>query len=347
MSVILVTGAGGYIGSTLVPMLLSEGYWVRAIDRLFFGRDRLPYHRRLEVIQEDSRCLNAGHFAGVEAVIDLVAISNDPSGELFQHATYDINWHSRARNARLAHAAGIRRYLLPSSCSIYGYLTPDRVADENSPPQPLTTYARANWQAEQRALALASERFTSVVLRQATLYGYSPRMRFDLAVNGMTYEAFTTGKLPLMRDGSQWRPMLHVRDAARAVIFMLQADAARISGQIFNVGSPWQVYQIGALGELVASAVPREVSIRWYGDPDQRSYRVGFDKIEQLGYRASLTVREGVEEICDAIQRGVTQRSDDTITLKWYQNLERWHRMVRDTAMYGGMLDIDQPECSD
>lgn len=347
MSVILVTGAGGYIGSTLVPMLLSEGCWVRAVDRLFFGRERLPYHRRLEVIQEDSRCLQAGHFAGVEAVIDLVAISNDPTGELFQHATYDINWHSRARNAKLARAAGASRYLLPSSCSIYGYLAPDRVADENSPPQPLTTYAQANWQAEQEVLALANERFTSVVLRQATVYGYSPRMRFDLAINGMTYGAFTTGKLPLMRDGSQWRPMIHVQDAARAMIFMLQANAAQIGGQIFNVGSTDQVYQIGTLGELVAKAVPREVSILWYGDPDHRSYRVGFDKIEQLGYRTKLTARDGVEEICDALQRGVTQLSDDTITLKWYQNLEQWQRVVRDTAMYGGMLDIDQPERSD
>lgn len=344
MSMILVTGAGGYIGSTLVPMLLSEGYWVRAVDRFFFGRDRLPHHRRLDVIQEDSRCLSAEHFTGVNAVIDLVGISNDPSGELFQQATDDINWHSRARTARLARAAQAKCYVLPSSCSVYGHQPGDGIADEQSPTQPLTTYARANLQAERAVSALADENFTSVVLRQATVYGYSPRMRFDLAINGMTYGAFTTGKLPLMRDGSQWRPMVHVRDTAKAMIFMLQAEPSLINGQIFNVGSTEGVYQIGPLGELVASLVPREVMIEWYGDPDHRSYRVGFDKIKQLGYRTSLTAQDGIEEICEALQRGITQKSDDTITLKWYQNLDQWHQIVKTTAMYGGMLNIEKPQ---
>ena len=340
MKRVLVTGGGGYIGTTLVPMLLDAGYRVRVLDRFFFGRDLLPPHANLEVVIEDSRRLAAAHFDNVDAVVDLVAISNDPSGELFQNATYQINHVSRVRCAELAKAAGVSRYILPSSCSIYGFKEADVIADENSPPEPLTTYARANEMAEQGVLKLADERFCVVVLRQATVFGLSPRMRFDLAINGMTYGAWKTGKLPLMRDGSQWRPMVHVRDTASAQLFMLEIEAARVNGQIFNVGSDENTYQIGPLGQVVAECVPKEVAIEWYGDPDHRSYRVAFDKIEALGYRAALTAADGVAEICAALEAGRIDRTTSTITLDWYKELVAWHRVIRDAEMYGGIIDL-------
>ena len=337
---VLVTGGGGYIGTTLVPMLLDAGYRVRVLDRFFFGRDLLPPHANLEVVIEDSRRLAAAHFDNVDAVVDLVAISNDPSGELFQDATYQINHVSRVRCAELAKAAGVSRYILPSSCSIYGFKEADVIADENSPPEPLTTYARANEMAEQGVLKLADERFCVVVLRQATVFGLSPRMRFDLAINGMTYGAWKTGKLPLMRDGSQWRPMVHVRDTASAQLFMLEIEASRVNGQIFNVGSDENTYQIGPLGQVVAECVPKEVDVEWYGDPDHRSYRVAFDKIEALGYRAALTAADGVAEICAALEAGRIDRTTSTITLDWYKELVSWHRVIRDAEMYGGIIDL-------
>src|SRR5262249_53750029 len=153
------------------------------VDRFFFGRYLLAESDRLEVVTEDSRRLGPEHLADVDAVVDLVAISNDPSGELFQKATLEINRNSRVRTARLAKAAGVRRYILPSSCSIYGFQQNGYIADETSPTNPLTTYARANEMAEQGVLPLADENFCVVVLRQATVYGLSPRMRFDLAIN--------------------------------------------------------------------------------------------------------------------------------------------------------------------
>ena len=337
---ILVTGAGGYIGSTLVPLLLDAGYTVRAVDRFFFGRHLLPDHERLEVVVEDSRKLTAAHFAGVGSVIDLAAISNDPSGELFQEATLAINRDARVRAARLAREAGARRYVLPSSCSIYGFQEEGVIADETSPTNPLTTYARANEMAEQGVLPLADDRFCVVVLRQATVYGLAPRMRFDLAINGMTFGAWKTGRLPLMRDGTQWRPMVHVRDAARAQVFMLEADPAKVNGRIFNVGSAANVYRIGPLGRLVAEYVPREVEIEWYGDPDRRSYRVAFDRIEALGYGAERTAADGVAEICEALEAGTVDRDARTITLDWYRELARWHRIIREVEMYGGIVEI-------
>ena len=340
MTRILVTGAGGYIGTTLVPLLLDAGYAVRAVDRFFFGRHLLPEHERLEIVVEDNRKLTSGHFTGVEGVIDLAAISNDPSGELFQGATYQINRDSRVRVAHLAKEAGVRRYVLPSSCSIYGFQEEGVIADETSPTNPLTTYARANEMAEQGVLPLSDEGFCVVVLRQATVYGLSPRMRFDLAVNGMTFGAWMTGRLPLMRDGTQWRPMVHVGDTARAQRFMLEAEPARVNGQIFNVGSAGNVYQIGPLGELVAECVPKDVEIEWYGDPDHRSYQVAFGKVEALGYRAEKTAADGVAEICEALEAGTVDQGIRTITLDWYRELARWHRIIREVEMYGGIVEI-------
>lgn len=337
---VLVTGAGGYIGTVLVPLLLREEYAVRAVDRFFFGRHLLQDCDRLDVIVEDSRKLSSEHFEGIDAVVDLVAISNDPSGELFQDATLGINRDSRIRTARLAKAAGVRRYVLPSSCSIYGFQKPNVVADETSRTNPLTTYARANEMAEQGVLPLADERFCVVVLRQATVYGLSLRMRFDLAINGMTFGAWKTGRLPLMRDGTQWRPMVHVHDTARAQLFMLQTDSDRVNGEIFNVGSDDNTYQIGPLGQLVASLVPKDVEVEWYGDPDERSYRVAFDKIEALGYRTEKTAADGVAEICEALEAGHIDKTTMTLTLDWYRELVRWHRIIREVEMYGGILDI-------
>jgi len=337
---VLVTGAGGYIGSTLVPMLLEQDYRVRALDRYFFGRELLPDHPQLEIVREDARVIKAQHLAGIDYVIDLVALSNDPSGEQFQAETYAINHEARAATARLAKAAGAKRYILPSSCSLYGFQPPEVIASEKTATNPLTTYAKANEMAERDVLPLAANDFVVVVLRQATVYGFSPRMRFDLAINGMTYGAWKTGVLPLMRDGTQWRPMVHVRDTARAQLFMLTADPAKVNGEIFNVGSEENNYQLGPLAEKVAAIVPRDVKIEWYGNPDHRSYRVSFDKIHSLGYRAKYVAEDGVKDICEALAAGKIDRTTKTITLDWYRELIDWHERIRQIEMYGGVLRI-------
>ena len=337
---VLVTGSGGYIGTTLVPLLLERGYAVRALDRFFFGRDLLAPHEHLEVVREDTRRIRPEHLARVDHVIDLAALSNDPTGETFGPTTWEVNHRARARTSRLAKAARVRRYVLPSSCSIYGWQDPDKIVDETSPTQPLTTYAQANLRAEEEVRPLAGDGFCVVVVRQATVYGCSPRMRFDLAINGMTYGAWKTGRLPLMRDGTQWRPMVHVMDAAEALAFMLTAPVERISGEIFNVGSEQNNYQIGPLGRIVADVLPRPVEIEWYGDPDERSYRVNFQKIEALGWHARRGAEDGAREVYEALEAGTLAWTPRTITLEWYTRLVEWHRIIRETELDGAMLEL-------
>ncbi|MBU3706588.1 MAG: SDR family oxidoreductase, partial [Mycobacterium sp.] len=199
---VVITGGGGYIGSVLSPLVAEAGYRVRVLDRFFFG-DTLPESPRIEKIKVDSRKIEPPMVAGAYAVLDLAAISNDPAGELDPVKTLDINYRARRRLQEMAADAGVDRYVLASSCSIYGFQ--DGVMDEDSPTNPLTTYAEANLRAEESALELhrRGAEMAVVLFRQATMYGLSPRMRFDIAVNGMTLGMWQDGSIPLLRDGTQ------------------------------------------------------------------------------------------------------------------------------------------------
>ncbi len=319
---VLVTGAGGYIGSVLVPMLLEVGHEVVAVDRFLFGREVLPDQADgLTVVQDDVRCIHTAILEGVDAVVDLAALSNDPAGELDPEKTWEINHRARVRLAHMAKEHGVRRYLLPSSCSVYGFQ--DGLLDESSPPNPLTTYAKANLQAEQDVLPLADADFVVVVVRQATVYGYSPRMRFDLAINGMVRGFFRNGRIPILRDGTQWRPFVHVRDTCRAIGMLLEAPGDLVNGEVFNVGSDDQNVQIMPLARRVADAMGVPFAYEWYGLPDHRSYRVSFRKIrERLGYRVTYSVEDGAREVYQALQEGRVDPDDPrTITVSWYKQL--------------------------
>ena len=322
MKRVLVTGAGGYIGSVLTRMLLEGGYDVVAVDRFFFGREALPPESgSLRVVETDIRRLDEPAFEGVEAVIDLAALSNDPSGELAPELTWSINCQGRVRVARLAKQAGVKRYILPSSCSIYGFQ--EGILDEGSPVNPLTTYAKANFEAEQQIMPLADEGYCVMVLRQATVYGLSSRMRFDLAINGMVKGFFQKGRIPILRDGTQWRPFIHVRDTSRAMMILLETPPEPVNGQIFNVGSDDQNVQIMPLAKAVAEAMGVPFAFEWYGDPDHRSYQVSFAKIGRtLGFKTEWDPADGAAEVYGALQSGRLDAKDPrTITVAWYRKL--------------------------
>ena len=320
---VLVTGGGGYIGSVLVPRLLSEGYKVKVLDRFFFGKETLApvaKNKNLTLIQDDTRWFNPKILKNVDVVMDLAALSNDPAGELDPKKTLEINFKGRARVAKLSKETGVKRYILASSCSIYGFR--EGFLDERSPINPLTTYAKANRLAEISAKKLANEKFTVTMLRFATVFGFSPRMRFDLAVNGMVLGFFKNKQIPIMRDGTQWRPFIHVKDVAEAYVKIIQSSKDKINGEIFNVGSDEQNYQILPLAKEVAKSIKIPFKKMWYGDPDSRSYKISFKKIRNvLGYKTKFTVSDGAKEIFTSLNKGTITDSIKTKTVEWYKYL--------------------------
>lgn len=339
MKTALVTGAGGYIGTTLVEELLLHGYEVIALDRYFFGRERLQdlaLHPRLRVLVKDVRDVVAADLEGVDAVCDLAALSNDPSGDLDPELTRAINLAGRVNVAKAAKAAGVSRYVLASSCSVYGKAASDAV-DERSAANPLTIYAKANLGAETEILPLATPDFAVTVLRQATVFGLSRRMRFDLIVNLMTLNAAEKGKLFITGGGRQWRPLVHVKDTAAAFRCVLEQPADKINTEVFNVGAVNM--QVLSVAYAVREAIPFPIQIEVVpDDPDRRSYNVAFDKMEkQLGFKALRLPGEGVQEIYEALKSGRTASDPWTFTVGWYRRLLEAKELL-DKVMLGGRL---------
>jgi nucleoside-diphosphate-sugar epimerase len=324
MKTILITGAGGYIGCNLVDYLQDKGYRIKALDRFFFGKERLQSvlkNSQIELIEEDIRFFDPEILKDVEVVIDLAALSNDPAGELDPVKTWSINYLGRFRVATLAKFTGVKRYIFPSSCSVYGFR--EDVASETSSVNPLTTYAKANYKAEVDIKRLADKNYCVGILRLATVYGYSPRMRFDLAINGMVRGFLKNGKIPILRDGTQYRPFVHVMDVCKAIHLAIEADDEKVNGEVFNVGSNEQNVQIFELAQKVANAIGVEFNYEWYGFPDHRSYRVNFNKIKEvLNFHPDYTIEDGAREVYEALKSGKLDPDDPTtITVEWYKRL--------------------------
>jgi nucleoside-diphosphate-sugar epimerase len=336
---VLVTGGAGYIGSVLCRSLLERGYDVVCLDRLFFGTEPIKdIADRIKLVKDDIRWFKPEVLKGIDAVFDLASLSNDPSGELAPQNTLEINHLGRVRVAELSKGCGVSRYVLASTCSVYGFQ--EGLMAEDSRTNPLTTYAKANVQAERDILRLADKKFSATVLRQATVYGLSWRMRFDLAINGMVLGFYKNHKLPIMRDGRQWRPFVHVRDTSSAFIRALEVDPDLVGGQVFNTGSNEQNVQIFDLAGAVAEAIGLPFDYEWYGTPDNRSYRVNFDKIKKILHFEPLhSIRDGAREVFEALRSGKVSPDDPrTITVKWYKHLLEMQELIRQIEINGAIL---------
>jgi nucleoside-diphosphate-sugar epimerase len=345
---VFVAGGAGYIGSTLVPLLLERGHHVTVLDRLYFG-DTLAaatarWGSRLRIVRGDVRTFDRALMKDVEGVVDLSGISNDPSCELEPELTRSVNIDGARHLAGIALETGVRRYVFSSSCSVYGHgeglgLT------ETSARHPVSLYARAKAEVED-FLKSAGQPKTGTpglevcTLRLATVFGLSARMRFDLAINVMTKNAYTARRIVVDGGGRQWRPFVHVRDVARAFETALTAPAAKVAGQTFNVGSDAGNVQILNLAFRVRDAVPGTEVVHAPTDPDLRDYNVSFDKIaRELDFKPERTIEDGIREVLAALRDGAVDPDDRRwYTMKQYVFLRDAEKAHRELSLEGKLL---------
>lgn len=342
MKKIIVTGAGGYVGVLLCEELLKRGYAVIALDRYFFGIDKMnsikdnPY---LEIWKEDIRYCDVSIFKSVYAVLDLAGLSNDASAEIDIEITKAINYKGSERFAREAKKNGVQHYIYSSSASTYGAGSKPSLS-EGDELFPQTEYAKSKVAIENVLLELKDANFHPVMLRNSTIFGLAPRMRFDLAINIMTMRAWKDRVIYVMGGGEQWRPFIHVRDVVRAFIICLEAPIEKVDGEIFNVGSSAMNYQIKQLAQFVVDVIPNVTIHTIPDDADKRTYNLNFDKIKSvLNFEPVIQVHEGIVEIKQALEKGIINPDDPTcFTLQWYKSLINWGDRIKDLSYEGAII---------
>lgn len=307
---VLVTGGGGYIGVVLCEELLNKGYAVRILDTLYWGEEPLKHIKdQVEIVQADIRDVGREVLKGVSAVIHQAALSNDPMAEFNPQANFEINTKATKRLARLCKEAGVKRFTYASSASIYdkGLLSEDVIQDEEAKVNPKAAYSVSKYEGEGALLKLADKKFCPVIFRQGTVYGFSPRMRYDLVVNTMLKNALLFNKIEVYCAGEQWRPLVDVRDAAQAHIIGIEAPEGKVRGEIFNL--VYKNYRILDLAHWIRKSlrqvkgVDPKIDVDYSGRKD-RSYRVSGEKIKKvLGWEPKIPVEESVKDMIKKIDR--------------------------------------------
>ncbi len=328
---ILLTGHAGYVGTVATAVLTEAGHEVTGLETGYF----VPCHTEglepvdpARTIVKDVRDVTAEDLAGFDAVVHLAALSNDPMGDLAPELTAAINRDATIALAKLAKAAGVSRFVFASSCSIYGAGNPDLLLDETAPVNPLTPYAASKVESEKGLLALADASFAPTFMRNATCYGLSPRLRTDLVLNNLVVSALSTGEVKLLSSGLSWRPLLHVRDLARAAAAILAADADKVRGEAFNVGQTSENHLVRDIATIVAEAVPgSRVTFAEGNTIDPRSYRVDFGKFAAAfpDFRFLHTAASGAKELVAALAGRTTA---DDLTGQRYVRLARLKQLL-------------------
>ena len=323
---VLVTGGCGYIGSILVPMLLERGYEVRVFDKLYFGEESLISVRdKIELMPGDVRNLDPAVLDGVDGVIHLGSLSNDPTADFDPAATRSINYEGTIKLARACKEHGIRRFTFASTCAVYGFY-PGGLVDETFDTNPQSDYAKSKLDVEIELQKMASDKFCPVSLRQATVFGFSPRMRWDIVVNAFVMHAFKCGRLDVWFGGEAWRPVVHVKDTAEAHIRCLEAEPDTVRGEIFNlVYGNYSILELAHRARRALAEIGIDVGVDVnYDQVDSRSYKTSGEKITKvLGFSPSVKVEGGVKEIAEVLRNGQYRDFDHPI----YYNM-RWMKLL-------------------
>jgi len=342
MKKVLIVGGAGYVGAVLSWELLERGYAVKILDRLYYGEDGLRDIRdRVELVVGDMRVVDPSIFEDVHAVINIGGLSNDPTAEYNPKANYEMNTVATKMLAEMSKSRGVRRYIYGSSCSIYdrgvGEEAKDIVLDEESEVNPRAAYSRSKYEAEKMLLGMVNADFCPIILRKGTIYGFSPRMRYDLVVNTFVKDALCKGYITVFYGGEMWRPLIDIRDVARAYIVCLEAPEKEVKGQIFNVS--YSNFRISELALRVRESL-KEIGIEIKAKVDYsyrgvRSYRVSTKKIEHvLGFNSLISVEDSVKDMVDKIQRyGYTDFDNPKYyNIRWMKLLEEAERIIKITG---------------
>ncbi len=327
---VLLTGHRGYVGSVMAPILLDAGHDVTGLDVDYYRGCDLVTLPEVRSIEKDIRDVELADLHGYDAVIHLAALSNDPIGNLNPAWTGTINGDATRRLASLAREAGVRRFLFASSCIMYG-LSDGGDVDETSPLNPQTDYARSKVDGERTLAELATDGFSPILIRNGTMYGLSPRMRFDTVLNSLVGAALTTGKITVLGDGKPWRPVVHVRDVARGFLAMLEAPLGVVHNQAFNLGTDALNIQVRDLAAAVQRAVPEAgLEVLSRPDADQRTYRTSFAKFAAAfpDFRFEFTPETGARELAGSLRDvGLTH---DQYVSDAFTRLKRLGRLIDD-----------------
>ena len=325
---VLVTGTDGYLGCLVGPDLASRGHEVLGVDAGFYRAGWLHHGvtRTVQTLACDVRQLSAADLEGYDAVVHMAELSNDPLGDLLSEVTYEVNHRGSVRLAELAKQAGVTRFVYMSSCSVYGVA--EGTVDETSELNPQTAYAECKGLVERDVTALADDDFSPTFMRNATAFGASPRMRFDIVLNNLSGLAWTTGRIAMTSDGSPWRPLVHALDIAKAIRCVLEAPREVVHAQVYNVGSDEQNYQVRDIAERVAAAFPGCTTT--FGPPsgDNRSYRVDFSKITTSlpGFSCEWDADRGAQQLADLFAR--IQLDEPTFTGRGHTRLKQLKHLL-------------------
>jgi nucleoside-diphosphate-sugar epimerase len=327
---ILVTGTEGYLGSLLPPLLMERGHEVLGVDAGYYKVGWLYNGTEVtaKTLNKDIRNITAEDLQGVEAIVHMAELSNDPTGQLSPTITYDINHKGSVRLAKLAKEAGVRRFVYMSSCSVYGVATEGDVTEESSV-NPQTAYAECKTLVERDVRPLADDDFSPTFMRNATAFGASPRMRFDIVLNNLSGLAWTTKEIKMTSDGTPWRPLVHALDICKAIVCAIEAPRDIVHNQIFNVGDTTNNYRVKEIAEIIANVfVDCKLS---FGDSgaDNRSYRVSFEKINTIlpGFKCDWNAQRGAQQLFNLFSQ--IDMTEETFLSRGFTRLKQLEYLIR------------------
>ena len=327
---VCVTGCDGYLGSMLTPELMRRGFDVVGLDTRFYS-DRALYQDGASIpmtVVRDLRLVEEKDLEGLDAIVHMAELSNDPLGELAPNITYEINHQGSVRLAELSKRAGVKRFVYMSSCSVYGIASEDFV-DEESPVNPLTAYGECKTLVERDVKAMADDSFSPTFMRNATAYGASPRMRFDIVLNNLAGLAWTTKKIAMTSDGTPWRPLVHGLDICQAIIAVLEAPLEAIANEVFNVGDTEYNYRVREIAQIVGEVFPGCDVTFGPPSPDNRSYRVSFEKIQRHlpGFKCRWDARRGAQQLLDLFRR--VDMTEEVFQCRTFTRLKQLEYLIR------------------